>query len=110
MNLAVENCLISDIPTILTPSIVIRMSEEQLKKLASESKEVQMKRDKLQQEVKILRAGLKECQRFRPAERTGASSALYRSSESQLLFGRWLTLRQISASWSISKHPFLEFR
>lgn len=52
------------------------MSEERLKELASESEDVQVERQVLQDEVKILRAGLDECQRSRPHERTGASSAL----------------------------------
>ena len=76
VNLAVESCLISDLPTILTPSMVIRMSEERLKELASESEDVQINRQVLQDEVKVLRAGLKECQRSRRHERTGTSSAL----------------------------------
>lgn len=74
--MAVESCLIADLPTILTPSMVIRMSEERLKELASESEDVQINRQVLQDEVKILRAGLKECQRSRPHERTGALGAL----------------------------------
>ncbi len=74
VNLAVENCLISDLPTILTPSTVIRMSEERLKELASESEDVQAERKVLQYEVSILRAGLRKCQQFRPHERTGVSS------------------------------------
>jgi hypothetical protein len=76
INLAVENCLISDLPTILTPSTVIRMSEERLKELASESEEVQLERQTLLHEVKILRSGLEKCQRSRQHERTGGSSTI----------------------------------
>lgn len=71
VNLAVENCLISDLPTILTPSMVIRMSEDELKHLVSESEEVQAERLRLQHEVKILGEGLKKCQKSRLHERTG---------------------------------------
>ncbi|KAK3946031.1 P-loop containing nucleoside triphosphate hydrolase protein [Diplogelasinospora grovesii] len=72
VNLAVENCLISDLPTILTPSMVIRMDEERLKELASESEDVQIERHALQYEVKILREGLKKCQKSRLHKRTGS--------------------------------------
>lgn len=71
VNLAVENCLISDLPTILTPSMVIRMDQERLFELASESEEVQAARRELQREANILREGLEKCQRSRLHERTG---------------------------------------
>lgn len=71
VNLAVESCLISDLPTIMTPSMVIRMDEERLKELVSESEDVRLERNALQQEVKILREGLKKCQMARLHERTG---------------------------------------
>ena len=74
VNLAVENCLISDLPTILTPSKVVRMDEERLIDLASESDDVQEDRQVLQHEAKILREGLKKCQKSRLHERTGTSS------------------------------------
>ncbi|KAI1757990.1 P-loop containing nucleoside triphosphate hydrolase protein [Xylaria castorea] len=70
VNLAVENCLISDLHTILTPQMVFRMSEERLKELASESEAVQSKRQALQHEVNMLRSGLRKCQQSRPHERT----------------------------------------
>ncbi|KAK9785996.1 putative P-loop containing nucleoside triphosphate hydrolase protein [Seiridium cardinale] len=70
VSLAVENCLISDLHTILTPSVVIRMSEERLRELASESEDVQVERQALQHEVNILRSGLRKCQQSRPHERT----------------------------------------
>lgn len=71
VNLAVESCLISDLPTIMTPSMVIRMDEERLKELASESEDVQLERNVLQREVKILREGLKKCRMARLHERAG---------------------------------------
>ena len=71
VNLAVENCLISDLPTILTPSAVARMDQERLIELASESEDVQAERLELQHQADILREGLKKCQRSRLHERTG---------------------------------------
>ncbi|KAI8953005.1 P-loop containing nucleoside triphosphate hydrolase protein [Xylaria longipes] len=70
VNLAVENCLISDLHNILTPRTVFRMSEERLKELASESEEVLSKRQALQDEIDMLRSGLRICQRSRPLKRT----------------------------------------
>jgi hypothetical protein len=71
VNLAVESCLISDLPAIMTPSMVIRMDQERLKELASESEDTQLERNVLQQEVKILREGLGKCRMARVHERTG---------------------------------------
>jgi hypothetical protein len=73
VNLAVENCLISDLSAILTPSMVVRMSEEHLQELASESEDVQMKRKTLQAEIEIIRAGLEKCKRSRLHGRIGVS-------------------------------------
>lgn len=73
INLAVENCLISELPSILTPLGVVRMDEAQLKELTSESEDIQTKRQELQQEIRILSEGLKKCQRSCPHERTGSS-------------------------------------
>ncbi|TGJ86876.1 hypothetical protein E0Z10_g1904 [Xylaria hypoxylon] len=73
VNLAAENCLISDLHTILTPSMVVRMKEERLKELASESEDVQGKRQALRHQIDILRSGLRICQQARHHERTGAS-------------------------------------
>ncbi|KAJ2997100.1 hypothetical protein NUW58_g767 [Xylaria curta] len=71
VNLAVENCLISDLHTILTPSMVVRMTEKRLRELASESEDIRTKRQSIQHEIKILRSGLNKCQQSRPPQRTG---------------------------------------
>ncbi|TRX93943.1 hypothetical protein FHL15_005021 [Xylaria flabelliformis] len=68
VNLVAENCLVSDLHTILTPSIVVRLNEERLKELASESDEVRGKRKTLQHEIGILREGLMKCRRSRPRQ------------------------------------------
>ncbi|KAI0970580.1 P-loop containing nucleoside triphosphate hydrolase protein [Xylaria arbuscula] len=74
VNLAAENCLISDLHTILTPSMVVRMNEDLLVELASESEGVQVKRRVLQHEAEILREGLSKCRRSRPPQRGGMPS------------------------------------
>ncbi|KAH8203363.1 hypothetical protein TruAng_002458 [Truncatella angustata] len=74
VNLAVENCLISDLPNILTPSMVIEMSDERLKMLASESEDIQAERYTLQHEVNILISGLRKCSQCRPHQRTADTS------------------------------------
>lgn len=65
INLAVENCLICDIPSILTPVGVSRMTEETLRSLASESDEILSKREVLQEQTRLLREGLRICQQHR---------------------------------------------
>ena len=55
VTLALENCLISDIPNILSPDRFYDMSEETVKALAAESKEIQKERSELQSQLKRLR-------------------------------------------------------
>jgi len=71
INLAAESCLVRDIPTILTPMKVDAMSANTLEELASESEEVQIQRRRLEDEVKILREGLRKCQRHERRELPG---------------------------------------
>ncbi|SPQ18418.1 1f7c8cc6-8df3-4ecd-98b7-22a042441438 [Thermothielavioides terrestris] len=73
INLAVEGCLVCDLPNILTPRKVDKMSADQLTELAAESDEVQSQRMVLRREVRILREGLRRCQRNRPRELTGGT-------------------------------------
>ncbi|ETS81767.1 hypothetical protein PFICI_06769 [Pestalotiopsis fici W106-1] len=79
VNLAAENCLISEIPDILTSMMVVQMSEERLQEIASESEDIQMERSQLQHEVEILREGLKKCQRSRVHEKTVLPNAFKNS-------------------------------
>ncbi|KAI1422314.1 P-loop containing nucleoside triphosphate hydrolase protein [Xylaria sp. FL1777] len=74
VNLVAENCLISDLHTILTPSIVGQMSKDRLIELASESEDIREKRQVLQHEIDILREGLTKCRLSRPLQRLGASA------------------------------------
>jgi hypothetical protein len=71
INLAVENCLMNDIPKILTPEKVIQMSVETLKDLASESSDILSKREFLQEQARKLREGLKICQQHRRRDVAG---------------------------------------
>ncbi|KAF5013286.1 hypothetical protein FDECE_715 [Fusarium decemcellulare] len=66
INLAVESCLVCDMPEILTPTAVDRMSRERLQELAAESEDTTSRRKNLQEEVDILRQGLAQCRRYRP--------------------------------------------
>ena len=66
INLAIESCLVSEIPKIFTTADVGAMAVDKLKELASESEEVQAERQMLQEQVEILRRGLEECKRHKP--------------------------------------------
>ena len=70
INLAVESCLVCDLPEILTPKKVDRMAEENLRDLAAESEAIQCEREMLQSQVKMLRDGLRKCQQAKPREST----------------------------------------
>jgi ribosome biogenesis GTPase A len=79
INLAVENCLVCDMPDIITPKKVDRMSEDRLKELALESEEVQAEREVLRKQVEILRQGLRKCRQHRPRELTGSLKTFQRN-------------------------------
>lgn len=82
INLAVENCLMSDIPRILTSDTVIRMTEETLKDLASESSDILSKREFLQEQARKLRDGLEICQHHKRRELKGTYITLCQSHTS----------------------------
>ncbi|KAJ4147137.1 hypothetical protein LMH87_001684 [Akanthomyces muscarius] len=65
-NLAVEGCLIQQLPSIFTSKQVAAMDESTLNKLASESSNVKSRRDQLSQEIESLKTGLEQCRRWRP--------------------------------------------
>jgi hypothetical protein len=71
INLAVESCLVRDIPDVLTPRKVGEMNSDRLKQLASESEELQERRQTLQEQVDILRDALRVCNKLKPREPTG---------------------------------------
>jgi hypothetical protein len=80
INLAIESCLVHDLTTILTPTKVDGMDSERLQYLVSETEDLQRQRQDLQQEVTILREGLRKCQRHRPRQEHVLPSALLRLS------------------------------
>lgn len=71
ISLAIESCLIRDLPAIFTPTKVDGMDAERLRYLASETEDLQRQRQDLQQEVTILREGLRKCQKHRPRQQPG---------------------------------------
>ncbi|KEY71743.1 hypothetical protein S7711_02969 [Stachybotrys chartarum IBT 7711] len=70
INLAVESCLIRDIPDILTPTKIDCMTEERLSELAAESQDSQSRRLYLEKDIEILREGLHQCQKYKPRKIT----------------------------------------
>ncbi len=69
--LAVENCLISKLPSMLTSNMVCDMDEEMLIKLAAESPEVGQMRLAYERDISVLTEGLAICKKHRPRESTG---------------------------------------
>lgn len=70
ITLAIESCLLCDLPDILAPRMVYRMDDSQLKEVAAESEDVQSDRRMLEGEIEALKEGLYKCRRCRPRERT----------------------------------------
>jgi hypothetical protein len=70
ITLAIESCLLCDLPDILAPRMVYRMDDSQLKEVAAESEDVQSDRRMLETEIEALKEGLYKCRRCRPRERT----------------------------------------
>ncbi|KAK0716377.1 hypothetical protein B0H67DRAFT_261912 [Lasiosphaeris hirsuta] len=66
ITLALENCLISDIPNILCPENVYDMADEKVVTLAAESKQIRKEREELQTQLEKLRMGLTACREYRP--------------------------------------------
>ncbi|PNY28910.1 Interferon-induced GTP-binding protein Mx3, partial [Tolypocladium capitatum] len=80
INLAVESCLICDIPDISTPTKVDRMSKETLSELAAEPEDAQSRREHLQREIEMLCQGLEQCQRYKPRTVTVCDAVLSSAS------------------------------
>ncbi|KAL2872850.1 hypothetical protein SGCOL_012011 [Colletotrichum sp. CLE4] len=66
INLALESCLIQELPGILTPKDVNEMDDTRLEELAAESEEIRARRTQLQSDIKLLKQGLDQCRRYRP--------------------------------------------
>ncbi|KAF3807860.1 Interferon-induced GTP-binding protein Mx [Colletotrichum gloeosporioides] len=65
INLALESCLIQELPGILTPKAVNGMDDTRLAELAAESEEIRERRTQLQTDIKLLKQGLDQCRRYR---------------------------------------------
>ncbi|TEA13622.1 Interferon-induced GTP-binding protein MxE [Colletotrichum sidae] len=65
-NLAVESCLVQDLPAIFTPKMVSSVSDEKLAELAAETEEVLARRRKLNEDIELLREGRDLCRRHKP--------------------------------------------
>ncbi|KAI0379189.1 P-loop containing nucleoside triphosphate hydrolase protein [Hypomontagnella monticulosa] len=63
--LAIENCLIRELPSIFTTDKVNEMEDDELERLASDSPEIQAERDELQAEHDALKKGLQICNKFK---------------------------------------------
>ncbi|KAM0277942.1 hypothetical protein ACHAQH_005486 [Verticillium albo-atrum] len=74
INLAVESCLVRQLPDILSPRTVTDMSDETLSALAAESEEVCHRREQLQGDITLLKKGLEQCRRYRPRLEFASSS------------------------------------
>jgi uncharacterized protein YlxW (UPF0749 family) len=81
MTLALENCLISDIPNIFSPEKVYDLPDEKVVMLAAESKQIQRERERLQSELEKLQIGLAACRQHQPRESIGElTRSLFSSS------------------------------
>ncbi|RYP76351.1 hypothetical protein DL771_001790 [Monosporascus sp. 5C6A] len=71
--LAIENCLVRDLPNVFTTRAVNRMEPAKLEQLASESPDIQQERAELQGEIDALTKGLESCNRYRDRPMTSIS-------------------------------------
>ncbi|CEJ93631.1 hypothetical protein VHEMI09208 [[Torrubiella] hemipterigena] len=71
INLAVERCLVYDLPNLFSPLKVGQLTDEKIMELAAESQDAQAQRAQLTQEVATLRKGLEKCRRWRPRSDPG---------------------------------------
>ncbi|KAI1100697.1 P-loop containing nucleoside triphosphate hydrolase protein [Jackrogersella minutella] len=72
--LAVENCLIRDLPSIFSTDRVNQMEDDELERLSSESPEIQTERKELQAEYDALKKGLQICNKFKERKVTTVTS------------------------------------
>ncbi len=62
--LAVERCMLSDLADILSPDIIIKLSDKEVYDLAAESETSALERHRATEELKVLEEGLTELNRF----------------------------------------------
>ncbi|KAB5535384.1 P-loop containing nucleoside triphosphate hydrolase protein [Coniochaeta sp. 2T2.1] len=64
--LAIENCLVSELPSILDPSAVGRMEDIKIARLVTEQPDIREVREHLESEIALLRNSLNVCERHLP--------------------------------------------
>lgn len=67
--LAIEACLISNLPVLFTPEIVFELSDDAVGRVAAESWETADERKFLTDKMEILSSGMTELQRLRKHHR-----------------------------------------
>ncbi|TQN69609.1 Interferon-induced GTP-binding protein Mx, partial [Colletotrichum shisoi] len=65
-NLAIESCLVQELPGIFTARLVNDMDNDKLAELAAEPEEAREHRALLREEIEQLTQGLEQCRRYRP--------------------------------------------
>ncbi|KAK3352914.1 P-loop containing nucleoside triphosphate hydrolase protein [Lasiosphaeria hispida] len=71
MTLALHNCLISCIPGIFTPNMVLEMCDQEIKDIAAESPQALREREALESQIAHLKRALVFCRRHWPRESVG---------------------------------------
>jgi hypothetical protein len=57
--LAIENCLLKDLSSIFSPTLIANMDDEQLHAIAAECEEVRDERSHLRKKLEVLETGKK---------------------------------------------------
>ncbi|KAI0529917.1 P-loop containing nucleoside triphosphate hydrolase protein [Xylaria digitata] len=91
--LVIENCLIKDLPSILTTSAVLQMEDDMLERLAAESTDIQVERAELRAECDALQKGLDLCKTYR-----GRNTTVLPVISLQLKNDDFVTVKRPSAS------------
>lgn len=66
--LAVEECLIAELPGVFNPRKVADMSDDDLARLAAESQEIVSERDEYTRRLNALQMGLATCKTYEGSE------------------------------------------
>ncbi|KAI2467191.1 P-loop containing nucleoside triphosphate hydrolase protein [Annulohypoxylon bovei var. microspora] len=103
--LAIENCLIRDLPSIFTTEKVNQMEDDELERLASESPEMILERAELREELDALKKGLQICNSFKGRKATSVSSISIVPDEPST-GGSSDTESDISFATAVSKGPY----
>ncbi|KAK4178819.1 P-loop containing nucleoside triphosphate hydrolase protein [Triangularia setosa] len=73
--LGLENCLLRHLPTILDPDLVPNMTDEDVEKVAAESRPIRQEREELQVQLAKLQSGHAACRAFQPRDLHSFSSS-----------------------------------